>query len=280
MSRKVAREAPEPARAAKTKRSRASSREPAAKPAASGTADALLAYSQKRDFGKTAEPKGRVQGSARNRFCVQKHDATRLHYDLRLELEGVLKSWAVTRGPSLVPGEKRLAVHVEDHPIEYNTFEGTIPQGEYGGGTVLIWDRGKWYPDGDPHRGLAKGSFDFTLEGEKLHGRWHMVRMRGRPGDKKENWLLIKAHDEFERSPKDPDILEEMPQSVVSGRTIPEIAAGKGKKRVWHSNRPVKDSFKNELKKVASHGNGAAGASAPVRASERSPRRSNAAKKS
>src|SRR4051794_20932979 len=119
MSRKVAREAPALARAAKTKRSRASSRKPAAKPVGSGAADALLAYSQKRDFAKTAEPKGRVEDSAGNRFCVQKHDATRLHYDLRLELDGVLKSWAVTRGPSLVPGEKRLSVHTEDHPMEY-----------------------------------------------------------------------------------------------------------------------------------------------------------------
>jgi bifunctional non-homologous end joining protein LigD len=240
----------------------------------------LQVYHKKRKFNVTPEPRGRQARAKGNQFVIQKHAATRLHYDLRLELDGVMKSWAVTRGPSLVPGEKRLAVHVEDHPIEYNTFEGTIPQGEYGGGTVLIWDRGQWYPEGDPHRGLVKGSLDFTLDGEKLHGRWHMVRMRGRPGDKKENWLLIKAHDEFERGPKDPDILEEMPQSVVSGRTIPEIAAGKGKKRVWHSNRPVKDSFKDKLKALARNGNSPGAASAPVRASERSPRRSTAAKKS
>ena len=112
---------------------------------------------------------------------IQKHAATRLHYDLRLELDGVMKSWAVTRGPSLVPGEKRLAVQVEDHPVEYNDFEGTIPKGEYGGGTVLIWDRGRWMPEYDPHKGLAKGHLDFTLEGKKLHGRWHLVRMRSRP---------------------------------------------------------------------------------------------------
>src|SRR4051794_2656205 len=241
---------------------------------------ALQTYRTKRRFNVTPEPRGRQARSKGNQFVIQKHAATRLHYDLRLELDGVMKSWAVTRGPSLVPGEKRLAVHVEDHPIEYNTFEGTIPQGEYGGGTVLIWDRGKWYPEGDPHRGLAKGSLDFTLEGEKLHGRWHMVRMRGRPGEKKENWLLIKAHDEFERSAKDPDILEEMPQSVVSGRTIPEIAAGKGKKRVWHSNRAVKESFKTKLKALANKGDGTGAAPAPARASERSPRRTSAAKKS
>src|SRR5215218_3889471 len=165
MSRKVAREAPALARATKIKRSRPSSRQPAAKPAASGAADALLAYSQKRDFGKTAEPKGRVQGSAGNRFCVQKHDATRLHYDLRLELDGVLKSWAVTRGPSLVPGEKRLSVHTEDHPMEYLTFEGVIPKGEYGGGTMIVWDQGRWQADGDPRKGYAKGHLDFTLDG-------------------------------------------------------------------------------------------------------------------
>jgi len=237
----------------------------------------LQVYHKKRKFNVTPEPRGRQARGKGNQFVIQKHAATRLHYDLRLELDGVMKSWAVTRGPSLVPGEKRLAVHVEDHPIEYNSFEGTIPQGEYGGGTVLIWDRGKWYSEGDPHRGLAKGSLDFTLEGEKLHGRWHMVRMRGRPNDKKENWLLIKAHDEFERSENDPDILEEMPLSVVSGRSIPEIAAGKGKKRVWHSNRPVKDNFKDKLKMRAGSGNSAVPAVA--RASERSPRRASAAKK-
>src|SRR5204863_2107388 len=159
------------------------------------------------------------------------------HYDFRLELDGVMKSWAVTRGPSLVPGEKRLAVHVEDHPIEYNKFEGTIPEGEYGGGTVMIWDRGCWFPDGDPHAGLKKGRLTFTLEGEKLHGKWHLVRMHGRRNGSKENWLLIKAHDEWERRARDPDILEEMPLSAASGRSMAEIAAGKGKKRVWHSNR-------------------------------------------
>ena len=128
---------------------------------------------------------------------MQKHDARRLHYDFRLELDGVLKSWAVTRGPSLVPGEKRLAVAVEDHPLEYGSFEGTIPKGEYGGGAVLVWDRGTWAPIGDPHKGLAKGHLDFELMGEKLKGRWHLVRMRGKPRDKHENWLLIKGDDEF-----------------------------------------------------------------------------------
>src|SRR5262245_20644440 len=146
-----------------------------------------------------------------------------------------MKSWAVTRGPSLVPDDKRLAVHVEDHPIEYNTFEGTIPKSEYGGGTVLIWDRGKWNPVGDPEKGYSKGHLEFELEGKKLQGRWHLVRMRGRPGEKKENWLLFKARDEAARSRRDPDILEQMPLSVATGRSIPQIAAGKS--RVWHSNR-------------------------------------------
>src|SRR5690242_18443673 len=144
-----------------------------------------------------------------------------------------MKSWAVTRGPSLDPGEKRLAIHVEDHPIEYNTFEGTIPKGEYGGGTVMIWDRGTWTPEDDPERGLKKGSLDFTLDGEKLHGRFHLVRMRPRPGERQEPWLLIKSADEYARKASDPDIQEEMPNSVATGRTMDQIAGGK---RVWHSN--------------------------------------------
>ena len=155
----------------------------------------------------------------------------------RLELDGVMKSWAVTRGPSLDPGEKRLAVHVEDHPVEYNTFEGTIPQGEYGGGTVMIWDRGRWVPEGDPHKGYAKGHLDFTLEGEKLRGRWHLVRMRSRERDRHANWLLIKGNDEEARAGRAKDILDEKPLSAATGRSMDEIAGGKGKKRVWHSNR-------------------------------------------
>src|SRR5262249_20100632 len=158
----------------------------------------LQVYRTKRNFGLTPEPRG---AAARTRtsghqYVIQKHAARRLHYNLRLELDGVMKSWAVTRGPSLVPGEKRLAVRAEDHPIEYSKFEGTIPQGQYGGGTVMIWDRGGWTPEGDPHEGLKKGNLTFTLAGEKLKGRWHLVRMRGRPRETKTNWLLIKAHDE------------------------------------------------------------------------------------
>jgi bifunctional non-homologous end joining protein LigD len=202
-------------------------------------------YRKKRKFGITAEPRGRKGRAAGNRYVIQKHAARRLHYDLRLELDGVMKSWAVTRGPSLDPGEKRLAVHVEDHPVEYNTFEGTIPQGEYGGGTVMIWDRGQWIPEGDPHQGYKKGHLDFSLEGEKLRGRWHLVRMRGRDRDRHENWLLIKGSDEEARSGREADVLEEQPLSAASGRSMDEIAAGKGKKRVWHSNRSADRSGKD-----------------------------------
>ena len=214
----------------------------------------LQVYRKKRKFDVTPEPRGRAARTKGNQFVIQKHAARRLHYDLRLELDGVMKSWAVTRGPSLVPGEKRLAIHVEDHPIEYNAFEGTIPKGEYGGGTVMIWDRGRWYPEGDPHAGFKKGRLDFRLEGEKLHGRWHLVRMRGRAGEKKQPWLLIKSKDEAARSPKNPDILEDEPLSVVSGRSIDEIAEGQGRKRVWHSNKSVKDN----VKAGATGGNGSA----------------------
>jgi len=191
----------------------------------------LKTYRAKRKFGVTVEPKGKVARSKGHAFVIQKHAARRLHYDLRLELDGVMKSWAVTRGPSLVPGEKRLAVQVEDHPIDYNKFEGTIPQGEYGGGTVMIWDRGRWQPEDDPHKGLSKGHLSFELDGEKLHGLWHLVRMHRRRGEKRDNWLLIKADDEAARGPRDKDILEQKPRSVASGRSIDEIAKGAAEKR-------------------------------------------------
>ncbi len=184
----------------------------------------LSTYRKKRDFSRTAEPKGSARpGAGGDSFVVQKHDARRLHYDFRLEDEGVLKSWAVTRGPSLVSGEKRLAVHVEDHPLEYGDFEGTIPKGEYGGGTVIVWDRGTWEPIGDKERGLAKGHLDFELHGDKLNGRWHLVRMAKKGREKRENWLLIKGDDEFARDPGDPDILEERPESVKTGREIADV---------------------------------------------------------
>ncbi|GHC75570.1 DNA ligase D [Limoniibacter endophyticus] len=184
----------------------------------------LETYRQKRDFKKTNEPRGRKARASGNTFVIQKHDATRLHYDFRLEMDGVLKSWAVTKGPSLVPDEKRLAVHVEDHPLDYGSFEGTIPKGEYGGGTVMLWDRGTWEPLYDARKGYQKGHLEFELHGEKLAGRWHLVRMNGKPGEKRENWLLIKGDDEVARGPKDKDILEEVPDSVSTGRTLDEIA--------------------------------------------------------
>jgi bifunctional non-homologous end joining protein LigD len=199
---------------------------------------ALDVYRKKRKFSVTSEPRGRTKrGRSGFAYVIQKHAATRLHYDLRLELDGVMKSWAVTRGPSLNPDDKRLAVHVEDHPIEYNKFEGTIPRGEYGGGTVMIWDRGTWTPEGDPHRGLAKGHLEFELHGDKLRGRWHLVRLKARPKERGDNWLLIKGKDDEARGSRDKDILDAEPDSAATGRSIDEIADGKGKKRVWHSNR-------------------------------------------
>jgi DNA ligase D-like protein (predicted 3'-phosphoesterase) len=156
----------------------------------------LAPYRAKRDFSKTAEPSGdRPAASTGHAYLIQKHAARRLHYDFRLEIDGTLKSWAVTRGPSLNPADKRLAVHVEDHPLAYGDFEGTIPQGEYGGGTVMLWDQGTWEPIGDAERGLKKGRLDFELHGKRLKGRWHLVRMAGnRRGEaKRENWLLIKG---------------------------------------------------------------------------------------
>jgi bifunctional non-homologous end joining protein LigD len=213
----------------------------------------LSTYRKKRDFDKTAEPSGEtpVKPSKQRRFVIQKHDATRLHYDLRLEFDGVFKSWAVTKGPSLDPHDKRLAVEVEDHPLDYGDFEGTIPKGEYGGGTVQLWDRGYW-ESVDPEKGFKKGDLKFNLYGDKLHGSWVLVRMRNdRTGGKRTNWLLIKHRDEFAREGKANNVLDE-DRSVASGRTMNEIAAGKGKapkpfmtaraKRasadaVWHSNR-------------------------------------------
>jgi bifunctional non-homologous end joining protein LigD len=213
----------------------------------------LSTYRKKRDFDKTEEPSGdvKVAPSKRRRFVIQKHDATRLHYDLRLEFDGVFKSWAVTRGPSLDPHDKRLAVEVEDHPLDYGDFEGTIPEGEYGGGTVQLWDRGYWESD-NPEAGFKKGDLKFTLDGDKLHGSWVLVRMRNdRNGGKRTNWLLIKHRDEFAKEGEANDILDE-DRSVASGRSLKQIAEGKGRapkpfmlaKRarmnadaVWHSNR-------------------------------------------
>ncbi|MFK0686596.1 DNA ligase D [Mesorhizobium sp. IMUNJ 23033] len=204
----------------------------------------LEQYQAKRDFRKTTEPAGKVSRAGKKAggiFVIHQHAATRLHYDLRLEHDGVLWSWAVTRGPSLDPHEKRLAVHVEDHPIDYAPFEGTIPKGEYGGGSVIVWDEGTWVPEMDPAKAMKKGHIGFELKGHKLHGRWHLVRLKPRSGEKRDNWLLIKSDDSAARPGE--DILEDEPKSVKSGLTIEEVGAGKtakGKKaEVWHSNRPA-----------------------------------------
>jgi bifunctional non-homologous end joining protein LigD len=194
----------------------------------------LKKYHKKRDFTRTEEPKGRTVAKQRGSlFVVQKHAATRLHYDLRLELDGVLKSWAVPKGPSLDPAEKRLAVHVEDHPLEYGSFEGIIPQKEYGGGTVMLWDKGTWQCLGDPQKSYEKGKLKFRLQGEKLHGRWTLARMSGTQSDQGKNWLLIKGKDQFAIS-ADSDILQDYPNSVTTGRTMSEITH-KSKARVTPS---------------------------------------------
>ena len=216
----------------------------------------LSEYRAKRDFTKTAEPSGSaaVRPAKHRRFVIQKHDATRLHYDLRLELDGVFKSWAVTKGPSLDPKVKRLAVEVEDHPLDYGDFEGTIPKGQYGGGTVMVWDRGYWAPLGEesPEQQLRKGDLKFVLVGDKLEGSWVLVRIKNdRAGNKRTNWLLIKHRDQTAKPGEGDSILLE-DRSVASNRTMNEIAAGRGKgpapfilKRraaakpdaVWNSNR-------------------------------------------
>ena len=183
----------------------------------------LSAYNAKRDFRQTAEPRGRRATAAGNSFVVQKHAASRLHYDFRLELDGVLKSWAIAKGPSLVAGERRLAVHVEDHPLDYGGFEGTIPKGQYGAGTVIVWDRGEWSPVGDPVEGYRKGRLKFDLQGEKLRGRFVFIR-RSRDGGAagKEQWLLLHKRDQDAVDGWNP---EDHPQSVKSGRTNDEVVA-------------------------------------------------------
>ncbi len=195
--------------------------------------DQLETYRRKRDFTKTSEPQGKKKSKGFS-FVVQKHAATRLHYDFRLELDGVLLSWAVTRGMSLDPAEKRLAVRTEDHPIEYGGFEGTIPKGQYGGGTVMLWDRGTWEPLHDPHAGLEEGMLHFILHGERLKGGWALVRMKPRAKEKSESWLLIKEDDK--EASRTEDILDEYTTSVATGRTMEEIAEGKKTGRsVWRS---------------------------------------------
>src|SRR5690349_14697286 len=203
---------------------------------------ALEEYKRRRDFHKTPEPAGRPvrakkAGAAPLSFVVQKHAARRLHYDFRLELNGVLLSWAVPKGPSLDPGEKRLAVHVEDHPIEYGGFEGVIPKGQYGGGTVLLWDRGTWTPiEPDPEAAYKKGALKFRLDGDKLHGNWALVRMGGKAArESRENWLLIKERDEEAVPDSDTAVVDDNPLSVATGRSMDAIAADRD--RVWDSHK-------------------------------------------
>jgi bifunctional non-homologous end joining protein LigD len=193
-------------------------------------------YNRKRDFTKTKEPRGRKLKGKGDSFVVQKHEASRLHWDFRLELDGVLKSWAVPKGPSLDPDDKRLAMRTEDHPLDYGDFEGAIPKGEYGGGTVMLWDRGRWIPDPrkDPSKTIEEGHLHFTLEGERMKGEWVLFRLNPRPGEKGEPWMLKKVTDEF-ADPDDGDALvDNCVTSVTTDRTMAEIAAGED---VWRSNR-------------------------------------------
>ena len=214
----------------------------------------LETYRAKRDFTKTKEPSGarKVLPAEHRRFVIQKHAASHLHWDFRLELNGVFKSWAVTKGPSVDPADKRLAVEVEDHPLDYGDFEGTIPKGEYGGGTVQMWDRGLWAPQGPktPEDAIAAGDFKFVLAGERLKGSWVLVRIKNNRGrDTRTNWLLIKHKDEYARPGGTEELIAE-DRSVASGRTMDQIARGVGKAprpfmlaaaegadAVWHSNR-------------------------------------------
>jgi len=203
----------------------------------------LADYGSKRDFARTPEPQPRPASSATgNLFVVHKHAARSLHYDLRLEMGGVLKSWAVPKGPSLDPTQKRLAVQVEDHPLDYADFEGTIPEGQYGGGTVMVWDRGQWFPEtdaappppGEPaellttaEQALQAGRLRFRLEGQKLRGGWALVRLRDRPGEQAgKNWLLIKERDEAAAGGSAAEITARAPNSVKTGRSLAEIADG------------------------------------------------------
>lgn len=203
----------------------------------------LEEYNRKRDFAATPEPGGETAartraGAGALQFCIQKHDATRLHYDFRLELDGTLKSWAIPKGPSLDPHSRRLAVHVEDHPLEYATFEGSIPKGHYGAGEVIVWDRGVWNPIGDPHEGYRKGKLKFELHGEKLGGAWNLVRTRMEGG--KEQWFLIKSNDDFARPETDYDVVAALPDSVLSERTLVPRQRGTAKGETRAVKKPAR----------------------------------------
>lgn len=191
-----------------------------------------------RDFGETPEPRGtRAKRTAKLRFVIQKHRATRLHYDFRLEADGVLKSWAIPKGPSFTPGERRLAMHVEDHPMDYRTFEGVIPKGNYGAGEVIVWDEGTYelFEGSDPAKEIGKGKIKFIMHGKKMHGLFTLVRIKGRSGESGDPWLLLKDHDEYVDPKYD---IEKDNKSVKTGRTV-ESYAGDPKARHWQSNRPA-----------------------------------------
>ena len=188
----------------------------------------LNEYKQKRNFEKTFEPEGKTQSSEESlRFVVQHHLASRDHYDLRLEWNGVLLSWAVPKGPSYNTKDKRLAVQVEDHPLEYRNFEGTIPKGEYGGGVVMIWDEGYWEPHMNVDEGLSEGMLKFSLKGSRLRGRWALIRLKGKAGETQDNWLLLKEKDEYS---KDEEGMSEFTTSIRTGRTMAEIQGGQDEK--------------------------------------------------
>ena len=213
----------------------------------------LAEYKRKRNFRRTPEPSGSREKTFSHSFVIQKHAASRLHYDFRLELDGVLKSWAIPKGPSLDPHDKVLAVHVEDHPLEYAAFEGIIPEGEYGGGTVMVWDRGTWEPEEDAEQGFRRGKLKFKLHGEKLKGSWALVQMSGKAGAGGKNWLLIKHRDRAARPNAKSDFLARHARSVVSGRTMKEIAADAD--RTWTSdNKSAKASSKRRAKKTVKAG--------------------------
>lgn len=228
------------------------------KKGARARANAKLAhYAAKRDFTRTPEPQARSARGSANAYLIQKHAARRLHYDFRLELDGVLKSWAVTKGPSLDPADRRLAVHVEDHPLAYGDFEGVIPQGQYGGGTVMLWDRGTWEPVGDPRTAYAAGKLKFILKGKRLKGGWTLVRMRGRAGgEERDNWLLIKERDDYARPGSGDALTNRITTSAASGKTMDQIAGAKHRK-VWQSGAPV------DLPATSAHGTGRVRTQAP-----------------
>jgi bifunctional non-homologous end joining protein LigD len=197
---------------------------------------ALEEYKRKRDFTQTPEPPPKLGKGRQQRFVVQKHRATRLHYDFRLEMDGVLKSWAVPKGPSLDPADKRLAMQVEDHPVSYFDFEGTIPEGNYGAGTVMVWDVGTWEPEGDAHQMLAKGDLKFRLNGKKLKGSFALIHMKARrPGSKGTEWLLIKHHDAYDQPGYD---IDKYDSSVLTKRSLKQIAGDEGSAE-WLSSRKV-----------------------------------------